>query len=66
MNDTPTTEQIRQQWTWNYPDYDNDVEQFDAWLTKVKEEVWDEGYVAGFLRATSSDEQHNPYKEVTE
>lgn len=40
MKDTPTTEQIRQQWTWNYPDYDNDVEHFDAWLaeyTRVKQ-----------------------------
>lgn len=33
---TPTTEEVRQQWGWNYPDYDNENEAFDRWLDETK------------------------------
>ena len=33
---TPTTEEVRDQWVWNYPDYDNEREAFDRWFAGVK------------------------------
>lgn len=44
---TPTTEEVRQQWGWNYPDYDNEDVAFDRWLAEVKAEAWSEGFDAG-------------------
>lgn len=32
----PTTEEVRAQWGYNYPDYDNRPEQFDRWLIEVE------------------------------
>lgn len=39
----PTTEEVRAQWGYNYPDYDNTSEQFDRWLNEVKAQAWEEG-----------------------
>ena len=35
----PTTEEVRQQWGWNYPDYDNEDAAFDRWLAEMKAEA---------------------------
>lgn len=36
---TPTTEDVREQWGWNYPDYDNDRADFDRWLIQHDQQV---------------------------
>jgi len=47
---TPTTEEVSQQWGWNYPDYDNTQEQFDRWLAEVKAQAWEEGHKTRWKR----------------
>lgn len=58
---TPTTDEVRAQWGYNYPDYDNRPEQFDRWLTSVKAEAWDEGFDSGVDHALFKDSVFNPY-----
>lgn len=36
---TPTTEEVRAQWTYDYPDYANRPEQFDRWLVAERSRV---------------------------
>lgn len=36
---TPTTEEVRAQWGYNYPDYNNTPEEFDRWLAQHDAEV---------------------------
>lgn len=42
---TPTTEEVRQQWGYNYPDYDNEHAAFDRWIAEVKAQAWEDGAV---------------------
>lgn len=72
MVSVPTTEEVRNQWAWNYPDYDNDRAEFDRWLAGVQAEAWEEGHWA-FEQAWESDHLYpydyvadNPYREETE
>ena len=77
MKKIPTTKQVRDQWAWNYPDYDNDKKYFDAWLEQVKADAWDEGRNAEPVHdgdhetycseyECHCDSYTNPYREETE
>lgn len=55
---TPTTEEVRQQWGWNYPDYDNEDVAFDRWLGAVKAQAvseWLAERMAAFEKVTLED-----------
>lgn len=65
---TPTTDEVRAQWGYNYPDYDNTPEEFDRWLAQVKAEVWDEcgQDIHGDHYPDTETYLRNPYREETE
>jgi hypothetical protein len=41
---TPTTEEVRDKFSFLYPAFEG---QFDRWLAEVKAEAWEEGFDAG-------------------
>ena len=64
---TPTTDEVRAQWGYNYPDYDNTDKQFDRWLAEVKAEVWEQGFFDGVDHALWKIKfDKNPYREERE
>ena len=48
---TPTTDEVRAQWGYNYPHYDNTPEEFDRWLEQVTRNAWARGYNEGYSTA---------------
>lgn len=69
---TPTTERVREEYATRmapHLDHARAIE-FDQWLTEVKAEAWNEGYISGHSRAMRrmSDEPNvepgtNPYRK---
>ena len=62
-NWTPTTKQVREQFTREEPPRIGTVAEksraFDRWLEQVKAEAWDEGFDAGERDAFDLDENPN-------
>jgi hypothetical protein len=59
---TPTTEEVRDKFSFLYPAFEG---QFDRWLAEVKAEAWEEGFDAGERDVFEHDERDEWGKEHT-
>jgi len=67
---TPTTEEVRQQYTREQPPHVGTVSsksaEFDRWLAGIRAQAWEEGQASGAAYGDTHNSMHaNPYRQAT-